>query len=51
MIRAIVDFALSHRLMMLAFGIFLFGMGGKFVNGLLDRVKKDLLRPARQAAG
>jgi transcription antitermination protein NusB len=24
---------------------------GKFVNGLLDRVKKDLLRPARQAAG
>ena len=27
MIRAIVDFALSHRLMMLAFGIFLFGMG------------------------
>ena len=27
MIRAIVDFALSHRLFMLAFGIFLFGMG------------------------
>ena len=27
MIRAVVDFALSHRLMMLAFGIFLFGMG------------------------
>jgi len=24
---------------------------GKFVNGLLDRVKKELLRPARQAAG
>jgi transcription antitermination protein NusB len=24
---------------------------GKFVNGLLDRVKKDLLRPSRQAAG
>ena len=24
---------------------------GKFVNGLLDRVKKDLLRPARQASG
>jgi N utilization substance protein B len=24
---------------------------GKFVNGLLDRVKKDLLRPARQATG
>ncbi len=24
---------------------------GKFVNGLLDRVKKDLLRPARQSAG
>ena len=24
---------------------------GKFVNGLLDRVKQDLLRPARQAAG
>jgi N utilization substance protein B len=24
---------------------------GKFVNGLLDRVKKDLLRPARHAAG
>jgi N utilization substance protein B len=24
---------------------------GKFVNGLLDRVKKDLLRPARQAGG
>ena len=24
---------------------------GKFVNGLLDRVKKDLLRPAREAAG
>jgi N utilization substance protein B len=24
---------------------------GKFVNGLLDKVKKDLLRPARQAAG
>ena len=24
---------------------------GSFVNGLLDRVKKDLLRPARQAAG
>ncbi len=24
---------------------------GKFVNGLLDRVKKDLLRPARQPAG
>jgi N utilization substance protein B len=24
---------------------------GKFVNGLLDRVKKDLPRPARQAAG
>jgi N utilization substance protein B len=24
---------------------------GKFVNGLLDRAKKDLLRPARQAAG
>ncbi len=24
---------------------------GAFVNGLLDRVKKDLLRPARQAAG
>jgi N utilization substance protein B len=23
---------------------------GKFVNGLLDRVKKDLLRPARQAS-
>jgi cobalt-zinc-cadmium resistance protein CzcA len=27
MIRAVVDFALSHRLFMLAFGIFLFGMG------------------------
>jgi cobalt-zinc-cadmium resistance protein CzcA len=27
MIRAVVDFALSHRLMMLAFGIFLFGAG------------------------
>ncbi|MGD0489703.1 MAG: CusA/CzcA family heavy metal efflux RND transporter [Syntrophorhabdales bacterium] len=27
MIRAVVDFALSHRLMMLAFGVFLFGMG------------------------
>jgi N utilization substance protein B len=24
---------------------------GKFVNGLLDRVKKELLRPSRQAAG
>src|SRR5580700_3441830 len=24
---------------------------GKFVNGLLDRVKEELLRPARQAAG
>jgi N utilization substance protein B len=24
---------------------------GKFVNGLLDKVKKDLLRPARAAAG
>ena len=24
---------------------------GKFVNGLLDRVRKELLRPARQAAG
>jgi N utilization substance protein B len=24
---------------------------GKFVNGLLDRVKKELLRPARQSAG
>jgi N utilization substance protein B len=24
---------------------------GKFVNGLLDRAKKELLRPARQAAG
>jgi len=24
---------------------------GKFVNGLLDRVKKELLRPARHAAG
>ena len=24
---------------------------GKFVNGLLDRVKKELLRPARQPAG
>ena len=24
---------------------------GKFVNGLLDRVKKELLRPARSAAG
>ena len=24
---------------------------GSFVNGLLDRVKKELLRPARQAAG
>jgi len=24
---------------------------GAFVNGLLDRVKKELLRPARQAAG
>ncbi len=24
---------------------------GKFVNGLLDRVKNELLRPARQAAG
>jgi N utilization substance protein B len=24
---------------------------GKFVNGLLDRVKQDLLRPARQATG
>jgi N utilization substance protein B len=24
---------------------------GKFVNGLLDRVKTELLRPARQAAG
>jgi len=24
---------------------------GKFVNGLLDRVKKDLLRPARHASG
>jgi transcription antitermination protein NusB len=24
---------------------------GKFVNGILDRVKKELLRPARQAAG
>ncbi len=24
---------------------------GKFVNGLLDRVKKELLRPARQGAG
>jgi len=24
---------------------------GKFVNGLLDRVKQELLRPARQAAG
>jgi N utilization substance protein B len=24
---------------------------GKFVNGLLDRVKKDLLRPSRQPAG
>ncbi len=24
---------------------------GKFVNGLLDQVKKDLLRPARQSAG
>ncbi len=24
---------------------------GKFVNGLLDRVKKEQLRPARQAAG
>lgn len=24
---------------------------GKFVNGLLDKVKKDLLRPARHAAG
>jgi N utilization substance protein B len=24
---------------------------GKFVNGLLDQVKKELLRPARQAAG
>ena len=24
---------------------------GKFVNGLLDRVKKDLLRPAREPAG
>ena len=27
MIRAVVDFALSHRWFMLAFGIFLFGMG------------------------
>jgi len=27
MIRAVVDFALSHRLFMLAFGIFLFGLG------------------------
>ena len=27
MIRAIVDFALSHRWFMLAFGIFLFGLG------------------------
>lgn len=24
---------------------------GKFVNGILDRVKKELLRPARHAAG
>jgi N utilization substance protein B len=24
---------------------------GKFVNGLLDRVKQELLRPARQSAG
>ncbi len=24
---------------------------GRFVNGILDRVRKDLLRPARQAAG
>jgi N utilization substance protein B len=24
---------------------------GKFVNGLLDRAKKELLRPAREAAG
>jgi N utilization substance protein B len=24
---------------------------GKFVNGLLDQVKKELLRPSRQAAG
>jgi N utilization substance protein B len=24
---------------------------GKFVNGLLDRMKKELLRPARQASG
>jgi N utilization substance protein B len=24
---------------------------GKFVNGLLDRVKKELLRPSRQSAG
>ncbi len=24
---------------------------GKFVNGLLDRAKKDILRPARHAAG
>jgi N utilization substance protein B len=24
---------------------------GKFVNGLLDRVKNELLRPARQSAG
>ncbi len=24
---------------------------GKFVNGILDRAKKDLLRPARQASG
>ena len=27
MIRAVVDFALSHRWFMLAFGIFLFGLG------------------------
>jgi N utilization substance protein B len=24
---------------------------GKFVNGLLDKVKNDVLRPAREAAG
>ena len=24
---------------------------GRFVNGILDRVRKDLMRPARQAAG